>query len=1095
MEPAGTVTREGDRRSRLSELQASLDASPLAVVNIDEQGLVTYWSSGAEQLFGWTAAEVLGGPLPTVPDDRRSEFELVHDRQRSGESFAAYRTRRLRKDGSLVDVAVWSSSRFDAAGSFLGTVAFLAPLADAALAEVLLGTHHEEFQTLVDASPLAVIAVDAEGTVTIWNAEAEAIFGWSAAEVIGGPLPHIPRQLREEYEGIRSRQVAGDVLRGVETRRRRKDGTEIEVAIWSASRLDDRGRFLGTIAFVADVTERKQAERLERVAAERAETLRRVSAALLSAASAQEVMSVLARAGAKAVQAVAGWVVLADEIAQVLRVVAAEGRAGEAHALLDSAPLTVRLPATDVLRTGQPIWLDSEADRRERYPDSGAGPGGTEASCWLPVTAGGRVLGVASFHFREAGALGDDARSLIAAIVAECERAFERSLLFEEVRSGERRLQDTNALLGAVAEGMEGALTVKDPSGVYMLANSAAAHALGLPGPEAMLGKTDDDLDPAGAETALASDRRVLESGEALVLEETFAVSGAERTFITSKSPLRDAEGEVVGVITVSTDITERKRAEERLARLHAVTAAVAQAADSLEVGSIIVESAQAAFGADGGGLALAEEGSDTVQVIAFAGVPDEVVDSWRTFSSSLDLPFNEVIRTGTPVVLGSPTEVARYPALVDRYRETGMTTGAYVPIQARGRAIGALSVTFAEPRLLDDDDLAFLTTLGREGAVALERARLYEHERDIAETLQRRLLPETLPSVRGFSLAARYVAGGQGLQVGGDWYDAVELPGGELALVVGDVVGHGIEAASTMAQLRTAVRFALLEHARPVDALSGINRLVHETHAGEVATLACALIDPVRHELVHVSAGHPPPLVIPPGKEPAYLTGGRSLPLGAVAHPQFHEEVTALEPGSTLILYTDGLVERRGESIDEGLGRLRAAAARGAEARLEDLVGTIVSSLLETGSSDDDVAVLALRSELAHAGQLTLDLPADPAVLASLRRSLGGFLHEAGAGDEDAFAITLAASEAAANAIEHAYGPADATFRLEASADAKEIRVVVRDSGRWRDPRHPGRGRGLALMEGLMDRVEFARDEGGTEVRLVRRRSPESAG
>jgi anti-sigma regulatory factor (Ser/Thr protein kinase) len=401
--------------------------------------------------------------------------------------------------------------------------------------------------------------------------------------------------------------------------------------------------------------------------------------------------------------------------------------------------------------------------------------------------------------------------------------------------------------------------------------------------------------------------------------------------------------------------------------------------------------------------------------------------------------------------------------------------------------------VTFATTRAFDDEDLAFLTTLGREGAVALERARLYEHERDIAATLQRRLLPERLPSMPAFSLAARYLAGGQGLQVGGDWYDAMELPGGELALVVGDVVGHGIEAASAMGQLRTALRFALLEHGRPADALAGINRLVHQMQAGEVATLACAVVDPARQEVVHASAGHPPPLVLAPGKEPCYLSGGRSLPLGAVAHSQFREETAAFEPGSTLILYTDGLIERRGESIDEGLERLRAAAAGGAEADLEELLGLVVRQLLPTAPTDD-VAVLALRSEGSPRQSIVLDLPADPAVLASLRRSLDGFLQESGVQEEDRYAITVAASEAAANAIEHAYGPADATFVLEASAEDGEVNVVVRDSGAWRAPRHPSRGRGLALMEGLMDTVEIDRGEHGTEVRLTRRRTQERA-
>ncbi len=1211
------MTERAERRlPAIEELLASLDTCPLAVVNLDPEGRVTYWSGGAEALFGWQSEEVLGRELPTVPEDRRAEFELVHERQRRGESFAAYRTQRLRKDGSLVDVAIWSAGRFDDDGTSLGTVAYVALLEAGELADVLLGTRREEFQALVDASPLAIIAIDAEGMVTTWNAEAEALFGWSAAEALGRPLRHIPDSLRQEYESIRSRQVAGEVLRGVETRRRRKDGAEIEVAIWSASRHDAGGRFLGTLAFVADISERKQAERRDRAAHERAETLRRLSAQLASAATPQEVVEVLADQGARALEAEAAWVALSDEPAGVLRTVATHGRAAEGLAP-PSISLSSRLPAAEALRTREPIWIDSREDYEARYGTAPPGPPELEACGVRPLAAADRSVGVVSFHFREPGPLPADRRLLMISLVAECERAFERALLYEEVRTTERRLRDANVLLRAVAAGMEDPVSVKDRSGRYVLANDAASRALGLESADLVLGKTDHDLHPESALAELASDRRVLETGEAQSFEQTRDLPSGPRTYITRKSPLRDAEDDVVGVIVSSTDITdrkrvedelreaherlslaqgaaaagvwdwgpegptywspeyrdlhgfapatepsyelwldsihpedrrrvdvlirelltagdewneefrivhpargvrwlvargrvlrdagghvrrfsgigiditERKRAEERLARIHEVTAAVAQAADSFEVGSIIVESARAAFSADGGGLAIADEGSETVQVIAFTGVPDEVVDSWRTFSRSLRLPWNEVMRTGRPVVLTSPQDVAQYPDLAVRYRQTGMSVGAYVPLKAPGRILGALSVTFAAPRSFDQDDLAFLTTLGREGAVALERARLYERDRDIAETLQRRLLPERLPTVGGLPLAARYLAGGQGLQIGGDWYDALELPDGSLALNVGDVVGHGIDAASTMGQLRTALRLALLEENRPAEAIASINRLVHLTHAGEIATLTCVVVDPVRQELTHLSAGHPPPLVIGPDGNAYYLEGGRSLPLGAVPHAQFREEKAPLVPGSTLILYTDGLIERRGEALDEGLERLRLSAERHAGTELDELLDRIVDDLVETSPSDD-VAVLALSCQPAAADRLTLDLPADPTVLFSLRRSLRNFLQEAGLGKDDAFALIVATGEAAANAIEHAYGPTESSFHVEAWAEGDEVHVLVRDVGRWRDPRSSGRGRGLALMEAFADRVEFVAGEDGTEVRLaLRRRSP----
>ena len=1067
----------------LDELQASLEACPLAVINTDAEGKVTYWSGGAEAMFGWRAEEVVGREVPTIPEGRRAEFELVHERQSRGESFAAYQTTRRRKDGSLVDVAVWTAGRFDDDGAFLGTVAFVVLLEAGELADVLLGTRREEFHALVDASPVAIIAIDAEGIVTTWNAEAETLFGWSAAEVLGGPLPHIPQALRQEYESIRSRQVAGEVLRGVETRRRRKDGTEAEVAIWSASRLDGDGRFLGTLAFVADVSARKQAERRDRAARERAETLRRISAKLASAATPQDVVEVLAGEGAKALEADAGWVALTDESVDGLRTVAAYGPGAEALAPTGGA--AAQSPAADVIRTREPVWVDSRDDYRARYGE--APPGPPELQMWAlrPLMSAERAVGVASFHFREPGPLSAERGLLLSSVVAECERAFERALLYEEVRTTERRLRDANVLLRAVAAGMEDALSVKDRSGRYVLANDAAARAIGLESADSVLGKTDHDLLPDTALADVASDRRVLETGEPQSFEQTRELPSGRRTSITRKSPLRDAEDEVVGVIVSSTDITDRKRAEERLARLHEVTAAVAQAAGSFEVGSLIVESARAAFAADGGGLAIADEDGDTIQVIAFTGIPDEAVDSWRTFSRSLDIPFNEVIRTGRPVVLTSAADVARYPELVVRYRQTGMSAGAYVPLQAPGRSLGALSVTFATPRTLNADDLAFLTTLGREGAVAFERARLYERERDIAATLQRRLLPERLPALLGLSLAARYLAGGQGLQVGGDWYDALELPDGNLALTVGDVVGHGIEAASTMGQLRTALRLALLEQESTVEAIAGINRLVHLTRAGEVATLTCVVVDPARQELTHLSAGHPPPLVIGPDAKAYYLEGGRSLPLGAMPHAQFRQETAPLPQGSTLLLYTDGLIERRGEALDEGLERLRSSAERHAGAELEELLERIVEDLVGKSASDD-VAVLALSSRLARAGTLSLELPADPSVLSSLRRSLGNFLHDRGVAEDDAFPIMVAAGEAAANAIEHAYGPGEATFHVEAWTEDDEIRVLVRDTGSWRGPRSSHRGRGIALMEALADRMEIVPGPAGTEVRLA---------
>lgn len=368
---------------------------------------------------------------------------------------------------------------------------------------------------------------------------------------------------------------------------------------------------------------------------------------------------------------------------------------------------------------------------------------------------------------------------------------------------------------------------------------------------------------------------------------------------------------------------------------------------------------------------------------------------------------------------------------------------------------------------------------------------RVYEREHRVAETLQRSLLPEKLPEIEGVTLAARYLPAGEGAAVGGDWYDAAELPDGRVALVVGDVVGHGLRAAAVMGQLRNAFRAYAITEASPAAIVARLNRLVMTGGEGVMATVLYLALDRDTGEVSYASAGHPPPLLLTP-EGPRYLEGGRSVPVGAADIVTFREETTTMPPGSTLLLYTDGLVERRDTPLEDRLGQL-AAAATASSGDMEDLCDEILQGVLGGADPADDVALLAVRPTPIDAHRLDLSLPAEPEQLARLRRRLSRFLHAVGASDEEAYEVTLTISEAAGNAIEHAYGPGDASFRVQAVVENGEIVVVVRDSGQWRDPRgHAptggGRGRGLSIIEGLMENVEIVREAHGTTVRMRRR-------
>jgi PAS domain S-box-containing protein len=368
----------------------------------------------------------------------------------------------------------------------------------------------------------------------------------------------------------------------------------------------------------------------------------------------------------------------------------------------------------------------------------------------------------------------------------------------------------------------------------------------------------------------------------------------------------------------------------------------------------------------------------------------------------------------------------------------------------------------------------------------------VYQREHKIAETLQRSLLPERLPQIEGVELAARYLPGSRGASIGGDWYDVLERPDGRVALVVGDVVGHGLRAAAAMGQLRNAFRAYGLVEASPSEVVARINRLVMSGVEDVMATVLYLVLDRETGELWFSAAGHPPPLVLGPDG-PRFLEGGRSVPIGASDPAVFREASAVLPPGSSLLLYTDGLVERRDQALDRGLENLAAVAGAGDEG-LDALCERVIEAALARGEPGDDVALLAVRPLPAASDRISLTLPADPSSLARLRRRLARFLHATGASEAEQYEVMLTICEAAGNAIEHAYGPGDATFDVEVEFAGGELVATVRDSGSWRERRGEHRGRGLSIIEKLMDDVNVAAEDDGTVVTMRRRLAAERA-
>ena len=328
---------------------------------------------------------------------------------------------------------------------------------------------------------------------------------------------------------------------------------------------------------------------------------------------------------------------------------------------------------------------------------------------------------------------------------------------------------------------------------------------------------------------------------------------------------------------------------------------------------------------------------------------------------------------------------------------------------------------------------------------------------------------------------------------MGGDWYDVIPLADGSVGVVMGDVVGRGIGAASLMGQLRNALRAYALEGYGPGTVLERLDRLVQSLTPGRMATLFYLVLEPDGRRATFANAGHPPALVVPAEGEPHLLTGTRGVPLGVLPYASFEEGETEIGPLSTVVVYTDGLVELRGIPLDERLALLKSLASEDFEGPNE-LCDRLLAELLPEGAGSDDVAVLALTTAPAAGDHLMMTLPAVPEALITARRALRNWLTEVGAGPEALYDVTLATGEACTNAIEHAYAPGDASFDIEALRGEDDVRVIVRDYGQWRPPRGQNRGRGLKLMETLMDDVQIRRDDAGTTIEMRRRLSGNGA-
>ncbi|MFE6690603.1 SpoIIE family protein phosphatase [Streptomyces sp. NPDC057743] len=541
---------------------------------------------------------------------------------------------------------------------------------------------------------------------------------------------------------------------------------------------------------------------------------------------------------------------------------------------------------------------------------------------------------------------------------------------------------------------------------------------------------------------------------------------------------VREATSELADSALLRSLQEERQR---QTVMVQQTTAALARALSVRDVTRVLTGPGGARrFGADA--LVLGLVANDRFEVIATAGldgeVPGDMMNSWLDDT----LPLSEAVRSRRPGFLSTRGElVARYPRLRPFVDVLPTGSAAFLPLIAQDTVLGALGLFHHEPAVQSAQARNLALALAGVVAQSLQRATLFDQEREFATGLQEAMLPRRLPPIAGGEVTVRYHPASVGRDVGGDWYDVIALPQGRTGLVVGDVQGHDTHAAAVMGQLRIALRAYASEGHAPETVLVRASRFLAELETERFATCTYVQADLTSGALHLARAGHLGPLICNSSRHIDWPRVAGGLPLGlatAFGQDHFPETQLFLESGSTLLLCTDGLVEQPGRDIAAGIEAL-SAAVRSGPTELDALADRLSNLLWAEPGSDDDMALLLLHRSAVRGAAATPRLrlhvhQADPAGTAEVRSAVRRTLDQwrAGAVAHD---VEVAASELIANALTHTESGALVSVELLLGAP-RRIRLEVEDrSSQWPRRRRPGEtatsGRGLLLVEALADR------------------------
>jgi anti-sigma regulatory factor (Ser/Thr protein kinase) len=596
----------------------------------------------------------------------------------------------------------------------------------------------------------------------------------------------------------------------------------------------------------------------------------------------------------------------------------------------------------------------------------------------------------------------------------------------------------------------------------------------------------------------------VLDTGQA-TFSDGQLLSGMRRDhveeayFTYSYSAIRHESGSVGGVFTAVTETTQQVLSDRRLRTLRRLGEKTALAAAhnvaSQNTASVenVCAAAMDALADDRADIPFAafyllNPGDQVAHLVCSMGIADDSALSDAAYGSAAGPVLRDIMNTGDSTILDVIPDawVAAMKPAASPVGDEPPALALILPVLAGGDDLPSIvMVAGVTPyRRLDDDFRGFFDLVAAQIGRAVGDAQAYQRQR-VALTLQHAILgPTQLP--HGF--AVRYTPAIEPLEVGGDWYDVITLEAARIGIVVGDSVGKGLPAAAVMGQLRSAAQALLLRTPNPAQALSDLDNFARRLPAARCTTVFCAVVDLATSTVRYSSAGHPPPILVDRTGSHV-LDRAQSVPLAATETVWSRPEAeTTLLPGATLLLYTDGLIERRHESLGVGIDRAADALNHYRHCHPDYVADHLMNDLVPTAGFDDDVAVLLYRHPPST---LNMRSPAQPATLATIRDRLRRWLPAAAINPDTAEEVLLAVGEAAANATEHARKDVKHPVELTVTARLTKagLSLTVADDGLWAEPStsEANRGHGIALMNALVDAVEITATSHGTTVDMLK--------